>query len=142
MFECFIAWKYCFPGGCLSDIITENRAKGEGLPEPELQHLLLQLAQGLRYIHSQNLVHLDIKPGKGICSIVVYPLKVAVTCGQTLGIQWESFVNSEAKNMCIFMQHLLRPPCFPHTCRGLLYCFLGVFSPDHTTGYSQCQPCL
>lgn len=32
--------------------------------EPELKDLLLQVARGLKYIHSMSLVHMDIKPSK------------------------------------------------------------------------------
>lgn len=47
--------EYC-NGGSLADLdqpLTEKKAKD----------ILLQVAKGLKYIHSQNLVHLDIKPG-------------------------------------------------------------------------------
>ena len=34
------------------------------MSESDFKQVLLQVAQGLRLIHTQNLVHLDIKPGK------------------------------------------------------------------------------
>ncbi|XP_078076830.1 wee1-like protein kinase isoform X2 [Mustelus asterias] len=53
--------EYC-NGGSLSDAITENYKKQKYFNEPELRDLLLQVARGLKYIHSMSLVHMDIKP--------------------------------------------------------------------------------
>ncbi|XP_072015834.1 wee1-like protein kinase 1-A isoform X2 [Amphiura filiformis] len=50
-------------GGSLADAIQEHRQTGVSFTETELKQLLLQLAQGLHFIHSQGLVHMDIKPG-------------------------------------------------------------------------------
>jgi len=50
-------------GGSLADEMTERAQQHRLMSEAELKHLLLQVADGLRYIHSQHLVHLDIKPG-------------------------------------------------------------------------------
>lgn len=50
--------EYC-NGGSLADKIS----KEESLNPSELRRLLLHVAEGLRYIHSEGLVHLDIKPG-------------------------------------------------------------------------------
>ncbi|KAL3882485.1 hypothetical protein ACJMK2_028822 [Sinanodonta woodiana] len=58
----YIQNEYC-NGGSLADFVDEIRRTGCFLPETEISHILYQVAQGLRYIHSQNLVHLDIKPG-------------------------------------------------------------------------------
>lgn len=49
--------EYC-NGGSLADKIAE-----EPLSVAELRKMLLHVAEGLRYIHSEGLVHLDIKPG-------------------------------------------------------------------------------
>lgn len=49
--------EYC-NGGSLADLIAK-----EPLNPSELRRLLLHVAEGLRYIHSEGLVHLDIKPG-------------------------------------------------------------------------------
>ncbi|EDO43725.1 predicted protein, partial [Nematostella vectensis] len=54
--------EYC-DGGSLADRIQSNNKLGERLSEADLKMLLLQLAQGLKYIHSLHLVHMDIKPG-------------------------------------------------------------------------------
>ncbi|KAM9306359.1 wee1-like protein kinase 1-B [Pholidichthys leucotaenia] len=53
--------EYC-NGGTLSDVITENYRCLGFLSELELKDVLLQVAQGLKYIHSTSLVHMDIKP--------------------------------------------------------------------------------
>ena len=53
------------PGGSLAELIARQEKEGaERLSEDDLKQVLLQVAQGLRYIHSQHLVHLDIKPGQ------------------------------------------------------------------------------
>ncbi|KAF7658220.1 hypothetical protein LDENG_00015790 [Lucifuga dentata] len=53
--------EYC-NGGTLSDAIAENYRRLSYLSELELKDLLLQVARGLKYIHSTSLVHMDIKP--------------------------------------------------------------------------------
>ncbi|KAH9369336.1 hypothetical protein HPB48_018343 [Haemaphysalis longicornis] len=49
--------------GSLADAIQRNEKEGKKFSEMELRRILLHVAEGLRYIHSQNLVHMDIKPG-------------------------------------------------------------------------------
>ncbi|KAF2896362.1 hypothetical protein ILUMI_09825 [Ignelater luminosus] len=49
--------EYC-NGGSLAEKISQ-----ESLSISELRQLILHVAEGLRYIHSEGLVHLDIKPG-------------------------------------------------------------------------------
>lgn len=65
--------EYC-NGGTLSDVITENYRRLSYLSELELKDLLLQVAGGLKYIHSTSLVHMDIKPSEssGIPSLQVW----------------------------------------------------------------------
>ncbi|XP_077424332.1 wee1-like protein kinase [Vanacampus margaritifer] len=53
--------EYC-NGGTLSDMMADNAQQHARLSELELKDLLLQVARGLKYIHSMSLVHMDIKP--------------------------------------------------------------------------------
>lgn len=55
--------EYC-NGGTLSDVVAENYRRLSYLSELELKDLLLQVAGGLKYIHSTSLVHMDIKPSE------------------------------------------------------------------------------
>ncbi|KAL1500796.1 hypothetical protein ABEB36_006239 [Hypothenemus hampei] len=55
--------EYC-NGGSLADKIAK-----EPLSAAELRRMLLHVAEGLRYIHSEGLVHLDIKPANIFISI-------------------------------------------------------------------------
>ena len=54
---------FWFAGGNLAEVLATDGPLSEG----ELKQVLLQVARGLRYIHSQKLVHLDIKPGNIYC---------------------------------------------------------------------------
>lgn len=54
--------EYC-NGGSLSEVLESNRRTGTRMSESDFKQVLLHVAQGLKLIHSQNLVHLDIKPG-------------------------------------------------------------------------------
>jgi wee1-like protein kinase len=49
--------EYC-NGGSLQSLLQERF-----LSETELKTLLLHVAEGLKYIHSNNLVHMDLKAG-------------------------------------------------------------------------------
>ncbi|XP_057692705.1 wee1-like protein kinase [Corythoichthys intestinalis] len=53
--------EYC-NGGTLADVMADNARCFARFSELELKDLLLQVARGLRYIHSMSLVHMDIKP--------------------------------------------------------------------------------
>ncbi|XP_030757239.1 wee1-like protein kinase [Sitophilus oryzae] len=55
--------EYC-NGGSLADKVSK-----EPLSAVELRRMLLHVAEGLRYIHSEGLVHLDIKPANIFISI-------------------------------------------------------------------------
>ncbi|XP_018608140.1 wee1-like protein kinase 1-B [Scleropages formosus] len=66
--------EYC-NGGTLADVILENYRTMRFLSELELKELLLQVARGLKYIHSTLLVHMDIKPS----NIFISRKPVAIT---------------------------------------------------------------
>ncbi|KAL1007396.1 hypothetical protein UPYG_G00086210 [Umbra pygmaea] len=53
--------EYC-NGGTLADVVTENYRTMQLFSELDLKDLLIQVARGLKYIHSTLLVHMDIKP--------------------------------------------------------------------------------
>lgn len=55
--------EYCNRGSLADKIATEP------LSAAELRRMLLHVAEGLRYIHSEGLVHLDIKPGNIFISV-------------------------------------------------------------------------
>lgn len=55
-----------FTGGSLSEVLESNRRTGTRMSESDFKQVLLHVAQGLKLIHSQNLVHLDIKPGQSL----------------------------------------------------------------------------
>ncbi|KAG7171061.1 Wee1-like protein kinase-like [Homarus americanus] len=52
--------EYC-NGGSLADLIEKNKM-GRKIGEHVLKQVLLHVAKGLKYIHSLQLVHMDIKP--------------------------------------------------------------------------------
>lgn len=54
--------EYC-NGGSLAETITKMREDRRSYTEDELRQILLDIADGLRYIHNMQLVHMDIKPG-------------------------------------------------------------------------------
>ncbi|XP_076046860.1 wee1-like protein kinase 2 [Oratosquilla oratoria] len=54
--------EYC-NGGSLADLIEDNRRSGRKFSEHQLKQVLLHVAKGLKYFHSLQLVHMDVKPG-------------------------------------------------------------------------------
>ena len=65
--QVYIQNEYC-EGGSLQKQIEEHRLTGQRFPEAFLKRILVQVAKGLHYIHSNQLVHLDIKPGNILIS--------------------------------------------------------------------------
>lgn len=55
--------EYC-DGGTLEQLIRENRRTLKFLSEAQLKDLLLQVSQGLKFIHSASLAHMAITPSK------------------------------------------------------------------------------
>jgi wee1-like protein kinase len=49
--------------GTLEELITLNKQNNVAVTEHQLKTTLLQIAEGLHYIHSKQLAHMDIKPG-------------------------------------------------------------------------------
>lgn len=65
--SCYLTPQISFcTGGSLSEVLESNRRTGTRMSESDFKQVLLQVAQGLKLIHSQNLVHLDIKPGQSL----------------------------------------------------------------------------
>lgn len=54
--------EYC-NGGSLADTILLMQKQKKHFTQSEMRQLLLHVAKGLRYIHSMDLAHMDIKPG-------------------------------------------------------------------------------
>ncbi|KAG8196799.1 hypothetical protein JTE90_027517 [Oedothorax gibbosus] len=54
--------EYC-NGGSLAQAIEEKALKRLRFSEADVKQILLHIASGLKYIHSLNLAHMDIKPG-------------------------------------------------------------------------------
>jgi len=59
--QIYIQNEFC-DGGSLDQKLLDARCDGKVFSEDELHRLLLHIGKGLKYIHSRQLVHLDIKP--------------------------------------------------------------------------------
>jgi len=59
--QVYIQNEFC-EGGSLQTKIDQFRAEGTTFSETELKKIIIHVCKGLQYIHSQQLVHLDIKP--------------------------------------------------------------------------------
>ena len=58
----YIQNEFC-NGGSLAEEIALHQKRGTRFTEAELKDILKQVAHGLKYIHAQQLAHMDIKPG-------------------------------------------------------------------------------
>ena len=72
MFQVYIQNEYC-EGGSLAKQIQQRRITGQHFTEGELKKTLIHVAKGLQYIHNNQLVHLDIKPGNILISVEQSP---------------------------------------------------------------------
>jgi len=66
--QIYIQNEFC-DGGSLDQKLTDARRDGQVFSEEELHRLLLHIGKGLKYIHSRQLVHLDIKPANIFLSV-------------------------------------------------------------------------
>jgi len=76
--QVYIQNEFC-EGGSLAKQIDERRMSGIRFSEPELKRILIHVSKGLQYIHNNQLVHLDIKPGNILISIeqnIPSPLRI------------------------------------------------------------------
>jgi len=69
--QVYIQNEYC-EGGSLASQIEEFRSSGRRFTETELKRIIVNTAKGLQYIHSKQLVHLDIKPENIFISLEHY----------------------------------------------------------------------
>lgn len=58
----YIQTEYCNGGSLIEEMVTHQK-RGTRFTEAELKDILRQTAHGLKYMHSLNLAHMDIKPG-------------------------------------------------------------------------------
>eukprot|EP01022_Parablepharisma_sp_SALTPOND_P003871 TRINITY_DN1161_c1_g1_i3.p1 TRINITY_DN1161_c1_g1~~TRINITY_DN1161_c1_g1_i3.p1 ORF type:complete len:436 (-),score=48.20 TRINITY_DN1161_c1_g1_i3:47-1249(-) len=56
-----ILMEYC-PGGSLAGFIKKHKDESKKVPEERIRKWLIQICQGLHYIHSNKMLHRDIKP--------------------------------------------------------------------------------
>jgi len=73
----YIVMEYV-PGGDLFEVISE-RSSEETFSERDVAHVILQVLQGIDYLHSRNIVHRDIKPENILCVDKNFPLTVKLT---------------------------------------------------------------
>ena len=56
-----IQLEYC-NGGTLDDYLTALEPDVQEMPNWHLKQMLAEISSGLQYMHSKDLVHMDIKP--------------------------------------------------------------------------------
>jgi len=66
--QIYIQNEFC-DGGSLDQKLADASQDGRVFSEEELHRLLLHIGKGLKYIHSRELVHLDIKPANIFLSV-------------------------------------------------------------------------
>lgn len=81
-------------GGSLADIALKNTAQGKAFTEAEAKDLILQVSKGLKYIHSQSLAHMDIKPGNIFICLEVQEAKMDASYD-------EDMVNENEDKECV-----------------------------------------
>lgn len=86
-------------GGSLADIATKNVANGKTFTEAQAKDLILQIAKGLKYIHSQSLAHMDIKPGNIFICLEMQDSKLDTSCDDDMEDECEG--NASIVKECI-----------------------------------------
>jgi len=86
--QIYIQNEFC-DGGSLDQKLADARQDGRVFSEEELHRLLLHIGKGLKYIHSRQLVHLDIKPANIFLSVdpdmELFPSSISADSGAGSG---------------------------------------------------------
>jgi len=57
-------------GGNLFELISARRASKKPFTEEEISSIMVHLISAVRYMHANNVIHRDIKPGKQNCLLL------------------------------------------------------------------------